>query len=234
MDRSIPLREATWGDVPQLAKIAVAAFDGSTSMEYLFPGMYNYPGDYYDSWYEQLRGMFFAANVMVLVKESGGENSLVVGFAVWKFTGTASDGLDLRKQSLYMKSGRKLSAWQTTISSFLHKNRAISTEHHEALFEAARAKKKELWPQGMPIQWNLSRLAVDPEWQHKGFGTELTEWGLEQADKDQVICFLSSSLMARSLYKSLGFEEVGDIWCGEPWPCMIRKPRERSREGGED
>ena len=52
-------------------------------------------------------------------------------------------------------------------------------------------------------------LVVMPEYQRKGIGTQLLDWGLKQADEKGYPCYIDSSPQGLGLYKRLGWKEVG-------------------------
>ena len=57
----------------------------------------------------------------------------------------------------------------------------------------------------------MAILVIDPEYQRKGVGHELLRWGLEQADEEQVECWIDASAAGHGLYKQLGWEDVGEV-----------------------
>ena len=54
-------------------------------------------------------------------------------------------------------------------------------------------------------------LVVLPEYQAKGIGTKLLQWGLRIADDEKVECWIDASAMGKGLYKKLGWKEVGEL-----------------------
>jgi GNAT superfamily N-acetyltransferase len=64
-------------------------------------------------------------------------------------------------------------------------------------------------------------LAVDPEFQRKGIGKKLLEWGLEKADAEGVQCWIDASPAGKGLYEKMGWREVDVVdvdlgkWGGE-------------------
>ena len=54
----------------------------------------------------------------------------------------------------------------------------------------------------------LGRLAVDPEYQRKGIGARLMQWGTDLADEQGLVAWLNGRPAALKLYRSFGFEEV--------------------------
>lgn len=67
----------------------------------------------------------------------------------------------------------------------------------------------------------MTVLCVHPEYQRLGIGGKLLDWGLKEADKEGLECWIDSSPFGLGLYKKHGWEEVGylDIdlgrWGGE-------------------
>ena len=82
----------------------------------------------------------------------------------------------------------------------------------------------------------MHELVVLPELQGRGIGTKLLEWGLRIADEKRLECWINASADGLSLYKKLGWKEVGQVsidlgdWGGvkgkrEVFVEMVRKPR---------
>ncbi|RMX77828.1 hypothetical protein D0869_09574 [Hortaea werneckii] len=62
--------------------------------------------------------------------------------------------------------------------------------------------------------WYLEIIATHPQYQGRGAGSMMINWGLERADQDNVEAYLEASPEAVSLYEKLGFENVAstDTW----------------------
>ncbi|KAI6793500.1 hypothetical protein KC367_g7363 [Hortaea werneckii] len=62
--------------------------------------------------------------------------------------------------------------------------------------------------------WYLEIIATRPQYQGRGAGSMMINWGLERADQDNVEAYLEASPEAVSLYEKLGFENVAqtDTW----------------------
>ena len=52
-------------------------------------------------------------------------------------------------------------------------------------------------------------LCVNPEYQRMGVGGKLLEWGLAEADREGVECWIDASPFGLGLYKKHGWKEVG-------------------------
>jgi predicted N-acetyltransferase YhbS len=57
----------------------------------------------------------------------------------------------------------------------------------------------------------LCELNTSPKFQRRGLGSQLVKYGLEKADRDEVMVYLSGSPMGVPVYRKLGFEEVGRL-----------------------
>ncbi|KAF2801821.1 acyl-CoA N-acyltransferase [Mytilinidion resinicola] len=76
-------------------------------------------------------------------------------------------------------------------------------------------------------------IAVHPEYQKRGIGRRLMQWGVEVGEQAGLPVYLESSKEGEGLYRSLGFEEVGRVrhraeLIGESEdvevPLMVRMP----------
>ncbi|KAF2498219.1 acyl-CoA N-acyltransferase [Lophium mytilinum] len=77
-------------------------------------------------------------------------------------------------------------------------------------------------------------VAVHPEYQKRGIGRKLMQWGIEVGEQAGLPVYLESSVEGEGLYRSLGFEEVGRVrhrgeLVGEAEdvevPLMVRMPK---------
>lgn len=57
----------------------------------------------------------------------------------------------------------------------------------------------------------LCTLVTRPGFRKRGAGTQLVQWGLEQAAAGGEPAYLEAGNNGRPLYKKLGFEEIGQI-----------------------
>lgn len=60
-------------------------------------------------------------------------------------------------------------------------------------------------------QIHLQILGTHPDYQRRGYGTALCEWGMRRAKQDQVAVSLLASPMGYKLYLALGFEDFGTV-----------------------
>ncbi|KAH9909542.1 acyl-CoA N-acyltransferase [Xylariomycetidae sp. FL2044] len=76
----------------------------------------------------------------------------------------------------------------------------------DEFFGTLEAKHKEIM-QGRP-HWYLELLGTRQDYQGKGIGKQLLQWGLERIDEDNVEAYLSGSPSGTPMYKKAGFEIV--------------------------
>jgi len=89
--------------------------------------------------------------------------------------------------------------------------------------------EKFLGPGGIDEMWYLKILAIHPDYQRRGVGAKLLNWGLERARARGEKVYLEASRRGKGLYTKLGFEHVGDLTLrdGETetiMPCMLWDP----------
>jgi ribosomal protein S18 acetylase RimI-like enzyme len=73
--------------------------------------------------------------------------------------------------------------------------------------------------------WSLDFLVVDPDWQRRGVGTMLFEWGKQRAVEDKVPVMVMSTVAGRALYRRMGCEE----WEGWVWGPTSGRTEEEVR-----
>ncbi len=54
-------------------------------------------------------------------------------------------------------------------------------------------------------------LAVHPDYQRRGFGQKLLDWGLDQADELQVPCWVDASPDGLALYEKNYWKQIGEF-----------------------
>ncbi|KAI5857482.1 acyl-CoA N-acyltransferase [Durotheca rogersii] len=100
----------------------------------------------------------------------------------------------------------------------------------ELFFGMVKTKHDEIM--GERPHWYLEILGVRKEYQGRGVGRRLVEWGVSKADEDGVEGFLAASPFGFHLYAKYGFEIVEkvevDIGAAEPYVerFMLRKAKD--------
>ena len=103
----------------------------------------------------------------------------------------------------------------------INPNRALDPSKVDILRDSEKFFKHH-WAGERQENWYLELLAVDPEFQGKGFGQELVEWGIKQAESENVHASVISSDGNDTFYLKCGFEEVvGNATDGEGNPLGV-------------
>ena len=69
---------------------------------------------------------------------------------------------------------------------------------------------------GDQLYFSLKTLAVHPDYQKRGIAGQLLQWGLDQADDQNLPIWLSATDAGRGLYTKHGFKQVGEIVIPDP------------------
>lgn len=84
----------------------------------------------------------------------------------------------------------------------------------------------------IPDHWELELLGVHPDFQRKGIGAKLLQYGFDRAREDKVPLILFATLRGEKLYLKLGFREVNRVTVDEEhdlkWAAMIWYPPDES------
>lgn len=80
---------------------------------------------------------------------------------------------------------------------------------------------------GIDDMWYLKVLCISPDYQRKGFGEALLDWGLNRAQVRGEKVYLEASEFGKALYLKKGFKEIGAVVMGNGatiLPCMLWDP----------
>ncbi|KAL1645072.1 hypothetical protein SLS61_008505 [Didymella pomorum] len=96
---------------------------------------------------------------------------------------------------------------------FAHCDHDLGTERHQ---RDDKVRKEML---GDEKHWYLALLLTWPEWQGRGVGRRLLDWGIERADKEDTVMYLETSAKGKNVYEHVGFVVQGE------GKVMIRRGR---------
>ncbi|KAL4865167.1 hypothetical protein BDV12DRAFT_188416 [Aspergillus spectabilis] len=173
---------ATPADAPRLTEIYFSAFSSDFSRR-LFPPAndtraFKISGLERDAEETQSGGK--KSSLIKVVGTAEGQEPVIAGYALWNFyEGDTDEAPD---------TGEKI---QWPASS--------DVELCESFFgRVVRERKRAI---GDQPHYYLSILAIDPAFGRRGLGAKLLKWGLDRADEERVITFISSSPQGRGLYE---------------------------------
>lgn len=130
----------------------------------------------------------------------------VVGYAIWERRGTSEEAKKLQKQTYRCALELTLLNATETYNSLIRADKSLD---HERL-RHFRSEAADGFV-GISEMWKLHNLCVHVDYQRRGIGSMLIEWGKEQAEKEKVPIGLESSTAARSTYLKNGCREFGRL-----------------------
>ncbi|KAF2732924.1 hypothetical protein EJ04DRAFT_513568 [Polyplosphaeria fusca] len=223
----MPIREANFFEIPAIGSICSAAFfEEDLFGRTMHPHRHKYPEDFTFFWQGMVRKNWTDWRKRMLVActkdEMTGKEKLV-GMAIWHRQGEGGKKMELASYDP-RKLITPLAKQANTLTSHLYPNRAADLANLDILergfpFCMHHWASKPDEPFSRSENWYLSLLAVHPDHQGEGFGRELVEWGIKEADNEGVCASVMSSYGTDPFYLKHGFDEViGDATEGDGNP----------------
>ena len=223
------LRPMTRSDHPSCASIGARAFLDDELFTYLAPHRHEHPRDFRNYILRRLKMRYTEQGMHGFVcvsdnldgrtrRDEASESSIpqkevVMGYAFWNRIGTANDRIAAKWQrhnsSPIAKLEEMLLAAEDRYAQIFGLDRSHSPARI-ATFRNAVASERPFVR--IPAYWHLQTLAVSPDYQRRGVGRCLLEWGLEMAREEGVSVTVESSDVGRQLYAKNGFKVVD--WLG--------------------
>jgi GNAT superfamily N-acetyltransferase len=149
-----------------------------------------------------------------------GESSLAVRsesfFCNSTFCPSAWSG-EIRKNANQQNAGCLLflqGSILATRSLWSHGRRDVDPAHYRQFFIQGEKSDKKYWSLSgeYPHNLMLAGLGVKPEYQRRGFGSQMVQWGLHVAELQEEILFVGLERLKKEVvfYEQLGFETKGD------------------------
>lgn len=111
-----------------------------------------------------------------------------------------------------------MSSLTMKVHTLIWPNRACNMANEDVL-ERSYPYYKHMWSGEREESWYLEVLGVHPDYQGRGIGRELVQWGLDRAAKDGVCASVISSKGKEPFYLKAGFDfELGEASMGEGNP----------------
>lgn len=176
----LKLRAATPDDVEALCETFFAGFQDELIAKRVFPS--DLPSSW-DFWREAMaEGLQDPCEHTVVAEDMSTAPPTVVGFAKWK---ALPAGTEIPQPPTEWPADPELGT---------------------AFFHLMWRKHKEM--SGGRPHWYLDLLTTKKDYQKKGIGRMLVEWGLERVDAEGVECCVSGTPEGMGLYEKYGFKEV--------------------------
>ncbi|KAH6629871.1 hypothetical protein C7974DRAFT_312037 [Boeremia exigua] len=181
----LELRPCTEMDIPEFVRIQIAAFGeggGMTQFMVEHPPSEAYINKSVDKHVKSIREEKDITYLKVVDTELDGQ---MIAGAKWRIN--QKERTEEEIQSMLPVPGKEENGKQAMI---------------DFMWYLTKSRKEFM---GTRPFYFLHILITDPAHHRRGAGAKLVRWGTEQADADQLPCFLESSVMGRPLYARYGF-----------------------------
>lgn len=179
----LELGPAAEADADAIASLHLLAFDASPLLNAQFPTPESRKGLHTFLGQDAIRDVQSPDKALMVVRDS--ETGRIVSFAKWDLPAPEKHHADVQ----WPEGCRK---------------RLI-----DEYYEKAEAARKRAVGDG-PCYF-LSFVGSDPEYQGRGLGKKLIEWGLAKAKSENIPAYLDSTIPASKVYQKLGFVAVGGL-----------------------
>ncbi|CAO2649612.1 Nn.00g069970.m01.CDS01 [Neocucurbitaria sp. VM-36] len=180
----ITLREVSDEDIPRACEIELLAYKGGPLSAIVAPGPF--PPDAQQQRINQVIDMRKDDPTAVYIQAFDEETGKMIAFAKWHIYET-SEAASRPSKPQEFGAGRNKEACM--------------------LLYGGVAKRKEELMGGKPHLY-LHMLQTDPEFQGRGAGGMLIDWGTKKADELGLPVYLESSAKGYHFYKKRGFEDI--------------------------
>ncbi|KAK9772695.1 putative N-acetyltransferase domain-containing protein [Seiridium cardinale] len=190
----ISLLPATCSDVPELLKVHVAAFQSDQFSNLMLLG--RDPNEFERLLSKSIETWMSDPNAQLI--KAVAKNGAIVGYACW----VTEDGPDVEQDLPKPKEKRDDSLQDAPVSQ----HKLLPKDLGKLMREDLVSRKKELI--GNERHLVLQALITHPQWQGKGIGAQLVQWGTARADAEGLACWAHASPSGHGVYLSAGFEEL--------------------------
>ncbi|KAF2855373.1 hypothetical protein T440DRAFT_210386 [Plenodomus tracheiphilus IPT5] len=214
------LRVAKYQDLPAIAAIWTAAFfDDEIIGQLMHPHRKQYPEDVYWFLLRGVREHFWDwrhQHMVVIATTQEKEGRIVervAGAADWRRLGPGGCNRELIWADPILSCTGNLFApilrWYHKVSMTAFPNRAADETQSNWLADAV-AKSEQHWTGARAECWDLHICGVHPEFQLKGVGKQLAQWGIHEAAKegDNIVASVLCGEKNRGFYQKAGFPLV--------------------------
>ncbi|KAI0105091.1 acyl-CoA N-acyltransferase [Nemania sp. FL0031] len=210
------MRYATPSDLDSITWIAIAASPNDPIYPYRYPHRTKYPEDYAE--YTRIRYSEYLADknnaIMVFELPSIEDKSVnkPVAFSIWTLPPPQRPVHAVVPTTESAPDITPISTTQDSKPRDRPERRDVNLARKQAFRANILANKKRLFDEPYhDQQLYLGTLMCHPDYQRRGAGTRLVEWGITKARAEDLIVTLFASPWGYSLYRRLGFDYAGEF-----------------------
>jgi ribosomal protein S18 acetylase RimI-like enzyme len=228
------IRLAGYEDLSKIARLGSQAFKSETVFGWLYPLRDSNPKAFEETLYRQAVTRFLTPGWVTIVAVGESSDSSwcspdeIVGYGVWLRDGGDPGAQYWNQDPL----SQKLQRWTWWTQHRL----GLMTGWYVAANDLSRLDKlhhiaNDIY-EHIPDSWYLDTLGVNPQYQRKGIGRMLLDWGVERANSENVPVLLESTAYGEGLYRKAGFLDFDRVELTESigMPAMILPPPGKSIE----
>ncbi|KAA8899948.1 hypothetical protein FN846DRAFT_920917 [Sphaerosporella brunnea] len=225
---TIKLRLADLRDLARITTICIESLPDDPTFDYLWRYRHRFPADNQFFWLQTLKAHLFDPRYTMLVavlyspssspeKIAGEENleETIISFALWERNGNtrAAKRRVRKRNSLNNRLHNGLTHAENWLISRRYTRRDADFARLEAFGNVMEDIHRQYWEKKYANNFRLDLLCTIREHRRKGAGTMLTQWGMDQAKREDANVGVESSPMGLPLYEHLGFkmEEIRHV-----------------------
>ncbi|KAI9765909.1 MAG: hypothetical protein M1840_007050 [Geoglossum simile] len=202
----LTLRDATVVDLPRILDIVLSALPGDPFYCYLWANREEFPNDHRGYWLQRLQADIFNPSYSFVVAELGGERVGPIAFGIWERKG--NDGMaGLRRGR--REGGEAWNFYRTSFQNLLStRPRPDAPPARLSACDATLSAVTQQFDVGWPSRFQLELICTHRDYQRRGAGSTILQWGLHEAGRDGVPATVAASPMGEKLYVKYGFEYI--------------------------
>jgi predicted N-acetyltransferase YhbS len=214
----LQIRPARKSEIPTVSNIASNAFWNHPDVARYYPKRVKHPEAFVHSYERMLEEHLYSAGALLLVAVQVPETTAdantaeaIVGFAAWQRYGDTPCAEEWKKRSL----GTRVFSALLTMRDIVVIDRSYLGPLQRWKLERKSPETEEDMGDGQVKEtddhWCLHVLGVHSEWQGKGVGTALLNWGVKEATREQVPVLLWASVSVERFYRNHGFMPIKKV-----------------------
>lgn len=211
--RPFLIREATFADTSEMARIAARAYHNTGLSQVLAPWRDQYPLDHVLGYQRRIQARLLSARNRSFVAVAADEPGVPVAYMQCVRLGDDEGARAVEREKARWWTGavETVFGWYFKAEAWAWPDRSVSKEGLEEFFRAGAEEDKKHWEgrKDRECRWYAQSVVVAEEFRGRGVGKQMMAKVLERAQAEGVVVGLEASDLGELLYRSVGFEVLG-------------------------